>query len=98
LQWLQDPSEIRVIGDKLNNIRREARRHFRKNKRKYLKDKIDELVTNSKNKNIRDMSQIINEFRRSYHPTSNLVNEENGDLLAGSHNILNNERTISLSY
>jgi hypothetical protein len=31
LQWLQDPSEIN--GDNLNNVRREARRHFRNKKR-----------------------------------------------------------------
>jgi hypothetical protein len=30
LQWLQDPSEI--IGDNLNNIRRETSRHFRNKK------------------------------------------------------------------
>jgi preprotein translocase subunit Sec63 len=53
LQWLQDPSEIN--GENLNNIRREVSRHFRKKLRKYLKDKIDELATNSKNKNIRDL-------------------------------------------
>jgi hypothetical protein len=53
LRWLQDPSEIN--GDNLNNIRRETRRHFRNKKRQYLKDKIDELATNSKNNNIRDL-------------------------------------------
>jgi hypothetical protein len=45
LQWLRDPSEIN--GDNLNNIRRETRKHFRNKKREYLKDKIDELATNS---------------------------------------------------
>jgi hypothetical protein len=39
LQWLQDPSEIN--GDNQNNIKPEARRHFRTKKREYLKDKID---------------------------------------------------------
>jgi hypothetical protein len=39
LQWLQDPNEIN--GDNLNNVRREASRHFRNKKREYLKDKID---------------------------------------------------------
>jgi hypothetical protein len=34
LQWLQDPSEIN--GDNLNNVRREASRHFRNKKREYL--------------------------------------------------------------
>jgi hypothetical protein len=52
LQWLQDPSEIN--GDNLNNVRREASRHFRDKKREYLNDKINELATNSKNRNIRD--------------------------------------------
>jgi chemotaxis methyl-accepting protein methylase len=53
LQWLQDPSEIN--GDKLNNVRREANRHFKNKKREYLKDRINELATNRKNKNIRDL-------------------------------------------
>jgi hypothetical protein len=48
---LQDPSEIN--GDNLNSVRREASRYFRNKKREYLKDKINELATNSKKKNIR---------------------------------------------
>jgi hypothetical protein len=45
--------------------------------------------TNSKNKNIRDLYRGINECRRSYQPGNNLVKDENGDLLADSHNISN---------
>jgi hypothetical protein len=52
LQWLQDPS--RVNEDNFSNVRREDSRHFRNKKREYLKDKINELESNSKNKNIRD--------------------------------------------
>jgi hypothetical protein len=44
LQWLQDPSEIN--GDNLNNIRREASRHFRNKMLQYLQDKINDLATN----------------------------------------------------
>jgi hypothetical protein len=51
LQWLQDPSEIN--GYYLNNVRREAKKYFRNKEREYLKDKLNELVMNSKNKNIR---------------------------------------------
>jgi hypothetical protein len=51
LQLLQEPSEI--IGDNLSNVRCEASRHFRNKEREYLKDKINELAMNSKNKNIR---------------------------------------------
>jgi hypothetical protein len=56
LQWLQDPSEIN--GDNLSNVRHEARSHFRNKKGEYLKDKSNELTTNSKNKNIRDMYRV----------------------------------------
>jgi hypothetical protein len=64
-------------------------RHFKNKKMEYLKDKIKELSTNSKNKNMRDLYRGINGFKRGYQPTSNLVKFENGDLLADSHNILN---------
>ncbi|PNF20840.1 hypothetical protein B7P43_G12066 [Cryptotermes secundus] len=87
LQWLQDPSELN--GDNLNNIRRETSRHFRNKEREYLKDRINELAMNSKNKNIRDLYKGINYFKRGYQRSSNLVKDENGDLLADSHNILN---------
>jgi hypothetical protein len=87
LQWLWDPFEIN--GDNLNNVRHEVFRYFRNKKREYLKDKINELATDSKNKNIRDLYRGINEFKSGYQPTKNLVKDENGDLLADSHNILN---------
>jgi hypothetical protein len=58
LQWLQDPSEIN--GDNLNNVRCEANRYFRNKKKEYLKDKIIELATMRKNKNIRDLYRGIN--------------------------------------
>jgi hypothetical protein len=84
LQWLEDPSEIN--GDNLRIVRREASRYFRNKKRVYLKDKINELATNSKNRNL---YRGINEFKRDYQPRNNLVKDENGDLLVDSHNILN---------
>jgi hypothetical protein len=85
LQWLQDPSEVN--GDNLNNVRREASRHFRNNKKEYLKDRINELTTNNKNKNIRDLYRGIYESKRGYQTRNNLVKDENG--LANSQNILN---------
>jgi hypothetical protein len=66
LQWLQNSSEIN--GDNLNNVRCEASRHFRNKKTEYLKDKINELATNSKNKNIRGLYRGINGFKRGYQP------------------------------
>jgi hypothetical protein len=66
----------------LHNIRRETSRHFRNRERQYLKDKVDELATNSKNKKIIDLYRGINDFKRCNQPRSNFVKDENGDLLA----------------
>jgi hypothetical protein len=54
-----------------------------------MKNKIDELSTNSKNKYIRDLYRGTSGFRRGYQPRSNLVKNENGDFSADSHNISN---------
>jgi hypothetical protein len=54
----------------------------------HLKDNINQLATNSKNKKIRDLYRGINEFERDYQPRNNLAKDENGDLLADFHNIL----------
>jgi hypothetical protein len=50
---LQNPSQI--IGDNLQNSRPESSRTFRNKKREYLRDKINDLETNNKNGNIRDL-------------------------------------------
>jgi hypothetical protein len=57
LQWLQDPREIN--GDNLNNVRHEASKYFRKKMGECLKDKINGLAMNSKNKT-RDLYRGIN--------------------------------------
>jgi hypothetical protein len=41
-----------MYRDNKDDVRREASRTFRTKKRGYLKDKINELETNRKNKNI----------------------------------------------
>jgi hypothetical protein len=93
---VQDQSEIN--GDNLNDIKREASRHFRNKKREYLKKKIDEHVPNSRNKNVGDLYRGINKLKKGYQCRSNLVKVENADLLADSHNILNRWKTTALSY
>jgi hypothetical protein len=87
LQWLQDPSEANE--DNLIDVRRKASRHFMHKKREALKDKINELESNSNNKNIRDLYRGINEFKKGYQPRTNLVKDERCDLLADPHKILN---------
>ena len=51
MQRLQDPDQSNV--DNLENVRREASRHFRNKKREYTKIIFNELETNSMNKNTR---------------------------------------------
>jgi hypothetical protein len=62
---LQNPSQIN--GDNLQNLRCETNRIFRNKKREYLKGKVNELETNNKNKNIRDLYRGINGFKKGYH-------------------------------
>jgi len=85
--WLQDPSQSNV--DNLNNVRCEASRHLRhKKKKEYLPAKIDELETNSKIKNIRDLYRGINDFQKGYHPRINILKDEKGDMVTDCHSIL----------
>jgi hypothetical protein len=84
MQWLHDPNQSNV--DNLNNVRREA-----KNKKKEcLKDKIDDLETNIKVKNIRLLYRGISGFKKGYQPTTtcNTVKDDKGDLVADFHSIL----------
>jgi hypothetical protein len=83
---LQDSSEVNE--DNLSAVRLEASRHFRNKKSEYLKEKINDLESNS-NKNIRDLYRGINEFKKGYQPGTNLVMDEWGNLLADPHKILN---------
>ncbi|KAJ4437040.1 hypothetical protein ANN_17174 [Periplaneta americana] len=87
LKFLQDPVEEK--RDNYFNERREASRTLRNKKRGYLKEKLNEVETNSKNKNIRDLYKGIKEFKNGYQPRVNVIKDENGDLLADSPSILN---------
>jgi len=86
MQWVQDPSQSNV--DKLNNVRHEVSRHFREKKKAYLRARIEELETNSKNENIRDLYRGISDFKKGYQPRCNIVKDEKGDLVADSHGIV----------
>jgi len=61
---LQNPSQIN--GDNLNNIRHETCGTFRKKKRDYLREKYYELETNSNDKNVRELSGDMNEFKPGF--------------------------------
>jgi hypothetical protein len=57
-------------------------------KKAYLNAKIEELETNSKLKNVRDLYRGINDFKKGYQPRTNIVNDDQGDLVVDYHNIL----------
>jgi hypothetical protein len=71
----------------MNNVNRDDSRHFR-NKKEYMKAKIEELKTNSKIKYIRDMYRGTNDFKKGYQPRTNIVMDEKGNLVADSHSNL----------
>jgi hypothetical protein len=51
--------------------------NFRNKEREYLKDKSNELATNSKKKNMRDLYRGISESKRGYQIKNNLMKDEN---------------------
>jgi hypothetical protein len=69
---LQDPSELNE--DNLSNVRPDASRHLG-TVTEYLKDKINELESKSKNKNITNLHRGITEFKVCQ-PRTNLVEDE----------------------
>jgi phage tail protein X len=86
MQWMQDPSQSNV--ENLNMVRRDASRHLRNKEKAYMKAKIEELETNSKIKNVRDLYWGINDFKKGYQPRTNIVKDVQGDLVVDSHSIL----------
>jgi len=86
MQWIQDPSRSNV--DNLDNVRCNASRHFRNKQKVYLKAKIEELETNSKVNNVRDLYRGINDFKKGYQPRTILVKDEKEELDADPHNIM----------
>ena len=79
---------VQSNADNLNNVRRDASRHFRNKKKAYLRAKIEELETNNKINNIRDLYRGINDMKKGYQPRTRVVKDEKGDLVADSHSIM----------
>jgi hypothetical protein len=86
MYWIQDPSQSNV--EYLNNVRRDASRHFRNKKKACLKAKIEELKTNSNIGNIRDLYKGINDVKKRYQTRTRIMKDEKGDLVADSHRIM----------
>jgi hypothetical protein len=59
----------------LNNVRHEAADISGKIERKYMEDRINELATQSKSKNITELYRGMNEFKKGYQPRTDLVKD-----------------------
>ena len=57
----------------MNNVRRDASSHFRNKKKTYLRAKIEDLETNRKINNIRDLYRGINDMKKGYQPRTKIV-------------------------
>ena len=57
-------------------------------KKEYLKARLDELETNSKTKNIRDLHRGTNDFKKGCQPRTNIVKDKKNYLFTDSHSIL----------
>jgi hypothetical protein len=56
--------------------------------------KINELETNNKNKNSRDLYRGINEFKKGYQPRINITKDENSNLLADPQSALSKRKNF----
>ena len=75
--------------DNYHTERRETSCTLRNKKRDYLKGKLSEIDTNSKNKNITDLYKGIKDFKKRYQARVNVIKYENQELLADSNSIDN---------
>jgi len=57
-------------------VKREATRHIRNKRKEYLKAKIDELETNGRFKNIRDLFRGIGDFKKGCLLRINVIKDE----------------------
>ena len=87
LLWLQNPNY--QTAEDFSNVRCDICRTFKKKKRDYLKEKVNKLEENSKNKTIQEMYQGINEFKKGYQPRSYVIKKHNRTILGDKISILN---------
>ncbi|PSN55555.1 hypothetical protein C0J52_12130 [Blattella germanica] len=80
MNWMREPNEQN--SEQLCSIRRETTRFLKNKKREYLKEKINDLEINAKNRNIRELYQGNRIERTGFQARTNIIKDENGDMLA----------------
>jgi len=87
IAWLtQNMAETR---NKFLNIRQAAHNLFKNKKRQYLKRKIEEIEENCQSGNVRGMYMGINNFRKGFQARTEMVKDENDNLITDSTGVLN---------
>jgi len=86
MQWLHDLNQSNVHN--LNSVRHEASSRFGNKKKEWLKAQIDELETNNYFGNITDLYSDISDLKKGYQVITNVLKDENGNLITGFHSIL----------
>ena len=86
LKFLQDPTQLN--RDNYHTERWETSRALRNKKRDYLKGKLSEIETNSKNRNITNLYKGIKDFKNGYQARVNVIKNENKEFY-DSNSILN---------
>ncbi|PSN38709.1 hypothetical protein C0J52_19477 [Blattella germanica] len=87
MNWMREPNE--QYSEQLCSIRRETTRFLKNKKREYLKEKINDLEINARNRNIRELYLGIRIERKGFQARTNIITNENGDMLADAKSILN---------
>ncbi|PSN38275.1 hypothetical protein C0J52_16898 [Blattella germanica] len=79
MNWMRVPNEQN--SEQLFSIRRETTRFLKIKKREYLKEKINDLEINAKNRNIRELYQGIRIESKGFQDRTNIIKIENGNML-----------------
>jgi len=83
MQWIHVPSQ--------SNVRRKPSKYLRE-KKEYLKAKIEEIELNSNIINIMFLYRGINGIKKGYQPRTNIVKDMKDYFVAYSHSILSGWR------
>ena len=90
IKWLQDPNQINA--EAYSELKRRTSSTFRSKKRVYMKEKINEIGKNNANKDVRNMYRGIREIRGGHQSRTDMIKDENGNLLGDTKSILNRWR------
>lgn len=85
LEWITNNTEFQEIYDE---IRRRTKAVVRKNKLKYLEDKINEIENNYNNGRVRNFYAEIRKEKNGFKVRINVIKDNNDSLIVDTHQII----------